>query len=301
MKQELALEHRPVFFSAEGETIFGLFTPAPIPKGPAVLILSGGLHGTSTVGRNRTFLRMAERLAEAGYHVLRFDYHGIGESTGLAGGFGRDAPFAIDAVAAARWLEGQGIDQIVLIGKCFGARLGWAAAGDIDGLAGVIAIDTPMRHYGKGERRITEHARAGVVDLARQTLRPDTLRGLLDPKRRSSYRLIARAKVDAVRNRVGGGKSPAENSVDGVSRSLVRSYERLVERRLPVLFLYGTEDDGYHAFERARQGHLGRLIERAGSCTEVQTIAGEVDGFAYAHLQELVVDAVIAWLGRRFP
>lgn len=301
MKQHVALEHRPVFFPAGEETIFGLFTPAPAPTGAAVLILSGGLHGTSTVGRNRTFLRMAERLADAGYHVLRFDYHGIGESTGLAGGFGSDAPFATDAVAAARWLEGQGIDKIVLMGKCFGARLAWAAAGDIDGLAGVIAIDTPMRHYGKGERRITEHAHAGVVELARQTLRPGTLRGILDPKRRSSYRLIARAKLRALGDRMKGIASSEGNAADGVSRSLVRSFERLVERQVPVLFLYGIEDAGYRAFQQAGEGQLGRLIERAGALTDVQTLAGEVEGFAYAELQELVVDAIIVWLDRRFP
>ena len=301
MRQDVVLEHRPVFFPAGDETVFGLFTPAHAPKGPGVLILSGGLHGTSTVGRNRTFLRMAERLAEAGYSVLRFDYHGIGESTGLAGGFGSDAPFATDAVAAARWMEGQGIDQIVLMGKCFGARLGWAAAEEIDGLAAVIAIDTPMRHYGKGERRISEHARAGVVDLARQTLRRETLRGLVDPKRRSSYQLIARAKLEAVRTRLSGKSSGGGNSADGVSRSLVRSFERLVERRVPVLFLYGVEDAGYRAFQQAREGRLGRLIERAGPLTDVQTVAGQVEGFAYADLQELVTDAMVAWLGHRFP
>lgn len=300
MKQHVALEHRPVFFPAGEETIFGLFTPAPAPRGPAVLILSGGLHGTSTVGRNRTFLRMAERLADSGYSVLRFDYHGIGESTGLAGGFGSDAPFATDAVAAARWMEGQGIDQIVVMGKCFGARLGWAAAGDIDGLAALIAIDSPMRHYGKGERRITEHARSGVVDLARRTLRPETLRGLLDPKRRSSYQLIARAKLGALRTRLNGSASSDGDGADGVSRSLVRSLERLIERQVPVLFLYGVEDAGYRAFQQAREGQLGRLIERAGLLTDVQTLAGEVEGFAYAELQELVVDAIIAWLDRRF-
>jgi pimeloyl-ACP methyl ester carboxylesterase len=301
MSQELTLVHRPVFFPAGRETVFGLFTPAPAAKGPGVVILSGGLHGTSTVGRNRTFLRLAERLASAGYPVLRFDYHGIGESTGLAGGFGSDAPFATDAVAAARWMEDQGIDQIVLLGKCFGARLAWAAAGDVRGLAGVVAIDSPMHHYGKGERRITEHVRAGTVELVRRTVRPETLRGLLDPKRRRSYQHVAQAKVRALRNRVSGDSSTDGDYSDRVSRSLVSSFERLVERRVPVLFLYGSQDKAYHAFAHAREGPLGRLIERAGSLTDVQTIAGEVEGFAYAELQERVVDTAIAWLDRRFP
>lgn len=301
MSQELTLEHRPVFFPAGRETVFGLFTPAPVAKGPGVIILSGGLHGTSTVGRNRTFLRLAERLAAAGYHVLRFDYHGIGESTGLAGGFGRDDPFATDAVAAARWMEEEGIDRIILVGKCFGARLAWAAAGDVRRLAGVVAIDSPMRHYGKGESRITEHVRAGSVELVRRAVRLETLRGLLDPKRRRSYQLIAQAKMRALRNRGNGDALANGNHSDQVSRSLVSSFERLVRRRVPVLFLYGSQDKAYHAFARAREGPLGRLIEGAGALADVQTIAGEVDGFAYAELQDRVVDTAIAWLDRRFP
>jgi pimeloyl-ACP methyl ester carboxylesterase len=301
MTRQVTLEHRPVFFPEGSNQIFGIFTPAPDPKGPAVVILSGGLHGTSTIGRNRLFLRMAERLAASGYHALRFDYHGIGESTGLAASFGSDAPFARDAVAAVRWLESQGIDQTVLLGKCFGSRLAWAAAREVEGLAAVVVVDSPMRHFGKGERQITKHASAPVGDLARRTLRLHTLRGLLDPRRRTSYALIVRAKARALRRRLDRSSATDTPGMDGVSRSLVTSFESLVDRKVPVLFLYGTDDRAYGEFQQARAGRLGQLIERGGPRVDVRTIAGTVTGFAYVDIQDTVISNVDDWLGQTLP
>lgn len=301
MTQAVTLDHRPVFFPAGDDQIFGIFTPAPEPKGPAVVILSGGLHGTSTIGRNRLFLRIAERLAAGGYHVLRFDYHGIGESTGLAASFGSDAPFARDAVAGVRWLESQGMHEVVLLGKCFGSRLAWAAAKEIDGLVAMAVVDSPMRHFGKGERSITKHASASLSDLARQTLRPKTLRGLLDPRRRKSYARIVRAKVGAVQRRLTRPAGTETPGMDGVSRSLVSSFEKLVDRKVPVLFLYGTDDRAYGEFQQAREGHLGTLIERGGPRVEVRSIAGTVTGFAYVDIQDTVISNVEEWLARTLP
>lgn len=301
MTQAVTLDHRPVFFPAGDDQIFGIFTPAPEPKGPAVVILSGGLHGTSTIGRNRLFLRIAERLAAAGYHVLRFDYHGIGESTGLAASFGSDAPFARDAVAGVRWLESQGMHEVVLLGKCFGSRLAWAAAKEIDGLVAMAVVDSPMRHFGKGERSITKHASAGLGELARQSLRPNTLRGLLDPRRRKSYARIVRAKVGAVQRRLARPAETETPGMDGVSRSLVSSFEKLVDREVPVLFLYGTDDRAYGEFQHARKGHLGTLIERGGPRVEVRSIAGTVTGFAYVDIQDTVISNVEDWLTQTLP
>lgn len=301
MTDAITLDHRPVFFPAGDDQIFGIFTPALEPKGPAVVILSGGLHGTSTVGRNRLFLRIAERLAAGGYHVLRFDYHGIGESTGLAASFGSDAPFARDAVAGVRWLESQGHDEIVLLGKCFGSRLAWAAAKEVEGLKAMVVVDSPMRHFGKGERSITKHANASLSDLAQRGLRLNTVRGLVDPRRRAAYTRIVRAKARAVRRRLVKSPETETPGMDGVSRSLVSSFENLVDRKVPVLFLYGTDDRAYAEFQQARAGHLGTLIERGGPLVDVRSIAGTVTGFAYVDIQDMVISNVNDWLGQTLP
>lgn len=294
-----ALDHRPVFFPAAGETVFGIFTAAPQPNGRAVLILSGGLHGTSTVGRNRIFLRLTSRLVADGFHVMRFDYHGIGESTGRAVSFGSDEPFKDDAVGAIRWMQGQGITDFVLVGKCFGARMAWASAAEVEGLDAVVAVDSPMRHYGKQERTITGQAERSLAELTGRALRLRTMGGLVDPKRRAAYRRITRAKARQLVDRLPGGSARrADAALDGVSRRLVSSVEALVDRRVPVLFLYGTDDRGYREFEAAREGRLGQLIDEAGTAVEVRTIAGEVEGFAYVDIQDALIDAIADWLHR---
>lgn len=52
-------------------------------KAPLVIICHGFIG--SRIGVNRLFVHAANRLAAQGYHVLRFDYAGCGESTGFYG------------------------------------------------------------------------------------------------------------------------------------------------------------------------------------------------------------------------
>src|SRR5439155_658117 len=70
------------FLPSRGEHIFGVWTrPTTAPNGIAAILLVGGIYGLS-IGRNRLSVRLARTLASCGYHVMRLDLHGSGESTG---------------------------------------------------------------------------------------------------------------------------------------------------------------------------------------------------------------------------
>ena len=49
-------------------------------RGVCVLLLSPGIKGR--VGPHRLYLKIAERLVPMGFHVLRFDFYGLGDSEG---------------------------------------------------------------------------------------------------------------------------------------------------------------------------------------------------------------------------
>src|SRR5207249_8000593 len=105
-----------------GEHIFGVWTrPTTAPNGIAAILLVGGIYGLS-IGRNRLSVRLARTLASCGYHVMRLDLHGSGESTGEVRDL-LDLTFLDDLEVAARWIEGQAIRETIGIGSCFGGRV----------------------------------------------------------------------------------------------------------------------------------------------------------------------------------
>lgn len=295
----------PVFFPSGDDTIFGIVTTAvggrAGPAGSGVVIASGGLTGTSTVGRNQLYVRLARDLAADGFPSLRFDYHGMGESTGVLEEFRLDAeaPFVEDILGAARCLAELGATETILLGKCFGSRMALSSAGDLDSLAGVILIGPPVRDFGKGERTVARLAtELNTVAFLRKALRPAVLRNLADRRHRTVYLRAATAKLRAVSARL--RQAPAAKGREQafwVSPRFFSPLEELVERGVPVQLIYGVDDDFYQDFRKAsRNGRLAELLERAGPLVEVTEIEGLVRGFAHASGQAAIIAAARQWL-----
>lgn len=293
----------PIFFTAGSESIFGIFTDIGVAHAPAVAILSGGLTGTSTVGRNQMFVRLARQLATAGFHSMRLDYHGMGESTGTIEEFRLDAerPFVADILAAVDWMRAEGVSRFVLVGKCFGSRMALYSTASIDPLAGLVLIGPPVRDFGKGEKSVTRMAtELSLWGFVRRAIRPHSLRGWLDPRSRRAYALAARAKLGALETRL--LRRPATNAKPDpaywVSPKFLELFEALVRRGVPIQIIYGRDDEFYQDFVKASQGRLGQLLDRAGPLVELTLLDGQVRGFAQGPVQEGIIEATQAWIGR---
>ncbi len=122
---------RGVMFPAPGgESLSGILHEPAAPRAPRVGIqlLNPGIK--SRVAPNRLNVRLARLLAAHGYHVLRFDPPGIGDSGGdlpeetLVGLWHsiQKGLFVGPALAANHiFAEECGLDEIVAIGNCGGA------------------------------------------------------------------------------------------------------------------------------------------------------------------------------------
>lgn len=72
---------KPVLIPCDGQQLTGiLHTPDAVPARQAVLLIVGGPQ--YRVGSHRQFLLLARELSKAGIACLRFDYRGMGDSTG---------------------------------------------------------------------------------------------------------------------------------------------------------------------------------------------------------------------------
>lgn len=254
---------QPVFIPAGEETLFGLLGQPQAPaNGVGVIVLHAGNYTIST-HRNLLWRQVSERLTGAGFHTLRFDYHGVGSSTGVSEEFLTHRPFVSDAEAAVTWMESLGVTRIVLAGECYGARTALSHAPDVEGLEGLFLIAPTLRDRTLAVAMPTEWAKSyGLATYLRKAFTLETLRGLGDPVARRAYFRIAKAKVAYLLRRL-RRRPQGTDDVSWVTGRFLAPLERVVDRGVPVRFVYGTTD-GIGDFERAKAGRLGELLRRPG-------------------------------------
>ncbi|MEO8152050.1 MAG: alpha/beta fold hydrolase [Rhizobacter sp.] len=118
----------PFFFGESSRRLFGLYTPAHAVGGKQRGIVLCQAWGQEYLRSHRSMRQLAGMLAAAGYHVLRFDYQGTGDSAGemtdadLKGWLG-DIETAIDELK-----DTAGLNRVGLLGLRLGAALAAQAA-----------------------------------------------------------------------------------------------------------------------------------------------------------------------------
>jgi pimeloyl-ACP methyl ester carboxylesterase len=296
----------PVFFAARERELFGVLTePREAAREVGIVLLTGGACVPGT-NRNRLSVHLARRLAELGFHVLRFDFHGVGESQGSVDVFRLDRPFSDDLDAAAGVLRAAGLRRVVFIGSCFGSRTILAAADRVPELAAAVLMSTPLGDDQMGDVAPMRYARGmSLVQMVRKALRPQTLRSLLAPstreaglRQRHMYRRTAVLKVKRMAGHLLGrtaGRRGADAGDEDVSQEFLRGFRQLAKRRIPVLMLYGDADAFYKDFTRASHGLLAAVLEDAQT-VQIETVAGAAHGFTTLSVQRDIRARVEAWV-----
>lgn len=220
------------FRNPAGQTLRGiLHRPEAIAENaPGVLWLSAGQKVRQ--GAWRMNVVIARRLAARGVPVLRFDYHGIGDSDGPDHhgdfvmdlyGFIQTGGFREDVAAAARLLRAEVGDRpLVLGGLCGGAISALFAVPLIEDIAGLFLADLPVTISSAARQRFLEEHPEELIrarPAEAETVMALYLRRLRDPEawRRlfsgeTNYKLLvetlkmrARARIDTVLPRLGDG------------------------------------------------------------------------------------------------
>ncbi|QDL36593.1 hydrolase 1, exosortase A system-associated [Rhodoferax sediminis] len=105
-------------FACEGDTLVGILSRPELPEQTGVVVIVGGPQYRA--GSHRQFVLLSRALAAAGYPVLRFDYRGMGDSTGTQRDF---EAVSADIAAAIEALKQRvpAVRQVALWGLCDGA------------------------------------------------------------------------------------------------------------------------------------------------------------------------------------
>ena len=291
---------RPVYFNAGAETLFGVLTAAhPLPREapqrgtntpdrpimPITAVTMPGGFGVPGTHRNGMYLTLAQRLATIGVSTFRFDYHGVGESTGPSDIVEIGRPPCDDLHGAIEWLESEHPREIVLVSTCMGARTALATAqrAHIKGLRGVVLVDTPLANFGGEQESFAWHLK--------RALRPQVFKKLGRPEWRAKYLRMARALFARRAPRFWGLERAAAAGAGDGQASIERSLRALAARSVPVAFVYG---EGKHCddFHRALDGPLGKILERHPARVSVDLIDEPIHGFLTLSAQRKTTDVL---------
>lgn len=118
-----------------------LWQPEPSPRGLALVCHPHPLYG-GTMQNTATF-RLAKAWNTAGCSALRFNFRGVGGSSGASGN-GDGVPELEDARVALDWLAAQAPElPLYTSGFSFGSRTALQLAVERPGVRGVVALGYP--------------------------------------------------------------------------------------------------------------------------------------------------------------
>jgi pimeloyl-ACP methyl ester carboxylesterase len=290
----LSIEEFPFFAPGRAGEIFGILT-RPAGKEPtvSVVLLTGG-GAPPSFNRNRLSTTLARRLAELGLATVRFDYHGMGESGGQTERFRLDQPFVDDVRAVVDTVRSVGVERVVLVGSCFGARTALAASNELDDVDAVALVAVPIRDFAMGERTITRLAtQLTFWDAARRALRPRVLMRVLKSRRRRMY---GRALISNVKRLIKSTRRDGNDPDGWVSPAFLDGCDALLSQRRRLLLLFGEGDDLWEEFEGAQTGRLGSMLRGAQDLVDTRSVPGSLHGFPTIDAQLWTSEVLVPWL-----
>ena len=253
------------FFGSASRQLFGAYhSPPPSVAGRGAALLCPP-WGQEYLVSHRIFRRLAVRLSEGGYHVLRFDYFGTGDSAG-----GREDGDLVSwqqdaAVALEELRDMSGFPTVATFGIRLGAVVAWRLATSRTDVHTTVLWD-PVADGNEYVREL----RAAQAELDRWQLTP----------------LVKRA--------------PTEQALDLLGFPLTTAMRLSIEAVRPDTFTQPTKAHVKLFFSDARAGQetLHAQLHAAGTPFHAEIIPGQTpwredEGIGAGKLPVLVLERMV--------
>lgn len=279
-----------VVFGCEGETLIGVVALPERPSRIGVLIVVGGPQYRA--GSHRQFVLLSRFLAGRGMACMRFDYRGMGDSTGGGRDY-RDVDRDIAAAVDHFFALAPTLDGVVLWGLCDGASASCFYAPQDSRVVGAVLVNPWLR---------TEAGEAQTY------LKHYYWRRLTDPrfwKKLVGGRVPLRASIASLLSMADKARSGSRraHSASVVPRDLPdRMSASLEKSKIPFSVVLSGKDYVAKEFElEARKRPDWRALLRDGRA-EVMTFPSADHTFSSEEKRGAVALATWDWLVRKgFP
>jgi alpha/beta superfamily hydrolase len=315
----------PVSFpNKDGLRLFGILHQPAVPREPgvAILLLSPGVK--MRVAPHRLYNKMAERFVAMGYPVLRFDFHGLGDSDGettdtnLADLYGATqvGRYVADTVSAMDWMqETHGVSRFIAAGLCGGALTGLLTAERDARITSLLGLSIPVILDGSNvdaSQYMTTAQLEGTRDGYLRKLNP--LKGgawqswvrLLTFQ--SDYRMIVRSLMKPVLARLRRAEpqphaaaeaSTATQPADNTNPYFAPAFRRMVSTSRRVLLVFAEADRLFWEFDHKFMQRHQAALEPYAEWYRVHVTRQANHIFSFGEWQQDMLDQCCGWLESR--
>ncbi len=275
----------PLLFSVAGEQLLGITALPEMARDCGVVVVVGGPQ--YRVGSHRQFLLLSRRLADAGYPVFRFDYRGMGDSTGDMRNFesvSDDIQAAIDAFMHAC----PQVKRVVLWGLCDAASailLALHTKSD-ERVCGVVLLNPWVRSEASLAQTHIKHY------YGQRLMQPEFWRKLLSGKLQV-FASIRELLLNAAKAR--GGQATENERVASFQSRMAAGLREFSRQTLFILSgqdYTAREFIDYASADKAWEATLGSPNVSRCDITDADHT------FSSAALRARVEDETLAWLDR---
>jgi alpha/beta superfamily hydrolase len=309
------------FANRDGLLLHGmLHEPDPgQARGVCVLLLSPGIKGR--VGPHRLYSKIAERLVRMGFHVLRFDFHGLGDSEGeiderlLSDMYNtiQSGRYVDDTIAAMDWMKANcRVEQFVGSGLCGGSITALLAAAQDPRIASMLALSIPVAFDG-GEanwaRFATSRQLAGIRrGYFKRLIKPEAWIRFLTGK--TSYQVLWRSLKQMLPwgSKVSTAKSPpipagvaTTTPRDDTNPKFPPAFLKFVASKRRMLLIFSGKDRLIWEFEEKFVARHGSKLDPLRDFFEVRIIENANHVLSDPEWVRQMLDMAEAWLNQVHP
>lgn len=302
------MEQPITFKNYVNQTLFGiLHTPESGNKSGkriGINLLNPGLK--NRVAPNRLNIKIARMLCQEGFHVLRFDPHGIGDSEGtvpnesvldLWGAIHKEE-FVEDTLSANEYfLNTCSLEELALIGGCGGAITAFFAAVKDDRVRRLVLIDMPV--IVSNSNRSYKDRIISSEETSRQALRGYLFNALTRPRSwinlltgKSEYSAIWVLLSRKLRIRKHDHQHETFDDIN-FNRSIPLGLEKLISRSVEMSFVLAEMDTNTQIFRDRFQGPYLSNNSEVTKLTDVFAIKNANHIYALKESQEALLDYIL--------
>ena len=252
-----------------------------------VLLLNAGL--IHHIGPNRVYVKLARRLAENGFAVVRFDYSGIGDSSPRRDKLPVSESIIAETRSAMEQLQdSKGVKEFVLIGLCAGAATAYRMATIDRRVRKVIMINPLLPNTQQvGMMRQMSHYRYNALFKPSSWLKLFAMR--INYRRALQvlgYLLKKQVRPSSVKHR----------EPDEIVQALRKGFRCLHDQEVHTLLINSDEDVGGKYFKEMVREEF-KAMQASGYLT-TRILAGSDHTVTPLKCQDILLDMISNWLSQ---